>query len=629
MVALRRLPFGAALPDVGPRRGSGHDLSRAMTTEKPVGFTLHFPELDRDITGHAGETIYQSARRSGVRIIGACGGRGTCGTCRVQIVAGEIDEANDKRLPAAKKTPWVRACQVMPKSDCTMEIASRSLAPVVRAEFDAGEAVEILPLDPVVVSRDFSVAQATLADNLSDLDRVVRALELPLAAVDLGAARQLPTALRDGDWSLCAHFREGELIGFSPRGLATLGLAVDLGTTNVAGFLVDLTSGTRLASLGIENPQVAWGADVISRMNHAIQGPQGAAELRQAASTAINALAHDLCFSIGASTADIADVAICGNTAMHHLLLGLPVRQLGRAPFVAAVRDAMDVKARDLDLTACPGAYVHMAPNIGGFVGSDHVTALIATQELWQGSATTLVMDIGTNTEISVIHRGDILSASCPSGPALEGGHISCGMRAAEGAIERVSVADGRIAIGVIGNRQPVGLCGSGVIDAIAALRQAGVLNDGGRIVGAHADIAEVDGKRVVVLAPGVTFTQHDVRAVQLAKAAIRTGVELLLRDRGLAEGDIGLVVIGGAFGAYIDIGSAIATGLLPALPLDRFKQVGNAAGVGVRQLLASRKARTKARELAQLCRYVELSTRGDFQKTFLHNIGFKQRRAL
>jgi uncharacterized 2Fe-2S/4Fe-4S cluster protein (DUF4445 family) len=500
---------------------------------------------------------------------------------------------------------------------------------VVRAEFDAGEAVEILPLDPVVVSRDFSVAQATLADNLSDLDRVVRALELPLAAVDLGAARQLPTALRDGDWSLCAHFREGELIGFSPRGLATLGLAVDLGTTNVAGFLVDLTSGTRLASLGIENPQVAWGADVISRMNHAIQGPQGAAELRQAASTAINALAHDLCFSIGASTADIADVAICGNTAMHHLLLGLPVRQLGRAPFVAAVRDAMDVKARDLDLTACPGAYVHMAPNIGGFVGSDHVTALIATQELWQGRATTLVMDIGTNTEISVIHRGDILSASCPSGPALEGGHISCGMRAAEGAIERVSVADGRIAIGVIGNRQPVGLCGSGVIDAIAALRQAGVLNDGGRIVGAHADIAEVDGKRVVVLAPGVTFTQHDVRAVQLAKAAIRTGVELLLRDRGLAEGDIGLVVIGGAFGAYIDIGSAIATGLLPALPLDRFKQVGNAAGVGVRQLLASRKARTKARELAQLCRYVELSTRGDFQKTFLHNIGFKQRRAL
>ena len=601
-----------------------------MTTKKPAAqaFKLHFPQLDRDIASHAGETIYQSARRSGVRIIGACGGRGTCGTCQVHVVEGKIHGVGEKARPAAKKARWVRACQITPKSDCTMEVAARSLAPLVRAEFDAGEAVEMLPLDAAVVSRDISVPKATLADNLSDLDRVIRALASPLPAVDLAAARQLPTALRK-DWSLRAHVREGELIGFSPPGCRTLGLAVDLGTTNVAGFLVDLASGARVASLGIENPQVAWGADVISRMNHAIQGPVGAAELRQAATTAINAIAHDLCLSIGASTADIVDMAICGNTAMHHLLLGLPVRQLGRAPFVAAVRDAMDVKARDLDLAVCPGAYVHLAPNIGGYVGSDHVTALVATQELWQSGTTTLVMDIGTNTEISLIHRGEILSASCPSGPALEGGHISCGMRAAEGAIERVTIADGRLKIGVIGNRQPVGLCGSGVIDVMAAMRQIGVLDDGGRIVSTHPDIAEVDGKRVAVLAPGITFTQHDVRAVQLAKAAIRTGIELLLRDRGLAEDDIELVVIAGAFGAYIDVAGAIAIGLLPALPLDRFKQVGNAAGAGVRQILASRQARARARELAQLCRYVELSTRGDFQKTFLHNIGFKPRRTL
>jgi len=601
-----------------------------MTTKKPAGqaFKLHFPQLDRDIISQACETIYQSARRCGVRIIGACGGRGTCGTCQVHVVEGKIHGGGEKTSPAAKKTRWVRACQITPKSDCTVEVAARSLAPVVRAEFDAGEAVEMLPLDAAVVSRDISVPKATLADNLSDLDRVIRALASPLPAVDLAAARQLPTALRK-DWSLRAHVREGELIGFSPPGCRTLGLAVDLGTTNVAGFLVDLASGARLASLGIENPQVAWGADVISRMNHAIQGPAQAAELRQAATTAINATAHDLCLSIGASTADIVDVAICGNTAMHHLLLGLPVRQLGRAPFVAAVRDAMDVKARDLDLATCPGAYVHLAPNIGGYVGSDHVTALFATQELWHGGTTTLVMDIGTNTEISLIHRGDILSASCPSGPALEGGHISCGMRAAEGAIERVTVADGRLKIGMIGNRQPVGLCGSGVIDVMAALRQIGILDDGGRIVGTHADIAEVDGKRAAVLAPGVSFTQHDVRAVQLAKAAIRTGIELLLRDRGLADADIERVVIAGAFGAYIDVASAITIGLLPALPLDRFKQVGNAAGAGVRQILASRQARARARELAQLCRYVELSTRGDFQKAFLHNIGFKPRRTL
>jgi len=606
-----------------------------MTNRKPApaahALRLGFPQLDREISSHDGETIYQSARRSGVRIIGACGGRGTCGTCRVLVVEGEVDTAGEKAMPGTgkgeKRPQWERACQIKPKSDCVVEIAARSLAPVVRTEFDAGETVEILPLDPAVMSREVKVPEATLADNVSDLERVIRALASPLPEVDLVAARQLPAALRDNSWSLRAHIHEHELIGFSPASRRTLGLAVDLGTTNVAGFLVDLQSGARVASLGIENPQVAWGADVISRMNHAIQGPANASELRQAASTAINALAHDLCFSIGAATADIVDVAICGNTAMHHLLLGLPVRQLGRAPFVAAVREAMDVKARDLDLAVCPGAYVHLAPNIGGFVGSDHVTVLLATENHWCAGATTLVMDIGTNTEISLIRRGDIMSASCPSGPALEGGHISCGMRAAEGAIERVAVEDGRIKIEVIGNRKPVGLCGSGVIDSLAALRHIGILDDGGRITGQHPDILEMDGKRVAVLAPGVYFNQHDVRSVQLAKAAIRTGIELLLRDRELREDDIDLVIIAGAFGAYIDVDSAITIGLLPELPPDRFKQVGNAAGVGVRQILASRQTRARGRELAQRCRYVELSTRKDFQKAFLHNIGFKPRR--
>lgn len=594
-----------------------------MSGAASAPFRLGFPQLEREIASRDGETIFQAARRSGVRIIGACGGRGVCGTCRVQVVEGDVEAVGPKRLG---KTEWVKACQVRPQSDCTVQIAERSLAPVVRAEFEAGETVEILPLDPAVISHDISVAEATLADTLSDLDRVSRALPAAPRTIDLHAARQLPAALRGGHWSLRAHSRNGELIGFAPAGRRPLGLAIDLGTTNVAGFLVDLESGTRLASLGIENPQVAWGADVISRMNHAIQSAEGAAELRQAASTAISAIAHDLCASIGGEAADIVDVAICGNTAMHHLLLGLPVRQLGRAPFVAAVRDAIDLKARELELATCAGAYVHVAPNIGGFVGSDHVTALLATEELWRNAATALVMDIGTNTEISLIHRGEIISASCPSGPALEGGHISCGMRAAEGAIERVSVVDGRLSIKTIGKRQPAGLCGSGVIDALAALRQAGILDDGGRIGSSHPDIAEANGARVAVLAPDVTFNQHDVRAVQLAKAAIRTGVELLLRERGLQEDDIALVVIAGAFGSYIDIANAIAIGLLPTLPLDRFKQVGNAAGAGVRQMLASLKARARARELAQFSRYLELSTRGDFQKTFLANIGFKSR---
>jgi uncharacterized 2Fe-2S/4Fe-4S cluster protein (DUF4445 family) len=397
---------------------------------------------------------------------------------------------------------------------------------------------------------------------------------------------------------------------------------VDLGTTNAAGFLVDLESGVRLASLGIENPQVAWGADLISRINHAIRVPGGGEELRSAAIAALNALAHDLCLAVGARTEHIVDVAVCGNTAMHHLLLGLPVNQLGRAPFVAAVREAVDLKARELGLAVCPGAYVHLAPNIGGFVGGDHVTTLLATMSHWGAVRTSLVMDIGTNTEISLIHDGARLTASCPSGPALEGGHISCGMRAAEGAIERVTHTHGRIVAKTIGGKRAVGLCGSGVLDALAVLRRTGIVDERGRLAAGHADVEEAAGRRAARLAPGVMLSQDDVRAVQLAKSAIRTGTELLLREAGLQAADLECFVIAGAFGAYIDVRSGIEIGLFPDLPAARFEQVGNAAGVGAQYMLASKKARARARELAEGCRYLELSTCADFQKIFLKHIG-------
>jgi uncharacterized 2Fe-2S/4Fe-4S cluster protein (DUF4445 family) len=610
-------------------QGSGMVQDTANSAPEPP-HALAFPQLDRSIATQPGETIFQCARRNGLRIVGACGGRGNCGTCSVLLTQGEVRHSNGHVIAAQsaearrRRPRWLRACRLMARSDCTIEVAERSLAPVVRANVEAGDIVETLPLDAAVLTYDVSVAAPTLSDMRADADRVARALPCLVAAIDLAAARQLPSVLRDNDWSLRVRMRDGEAIDFAAPKARTLGLAVDLGTTNIAGFLVDLTNGARLASLGIENPQGAYGADVISRMNHAIGGAAAAQELRAAAVTAVDALAHDLCRAVGAATDDIVDTAICGNTAMHHLLLGLPVRQLGRAPFVAATRAALDLKARDLGLGAAPGAYVHLAANIGGFVGGDHVAALLATEPQWSAAKTGVVMDIGTNTEISLIHRGALLTASCPSGPALEGGHISCGMRAAEGAIERVTFADGAIRVGVIGKHRPVGLCGSGVLDCIAALRAAGLLDDRGRLNGPA--VHESEGLRAVTLAPGVLFTQNDVRAVQLAKAAIQTGVELLLNEAGLAEGDIDRVIIAGAFGAYIDIKSAIAIGLLPDLPLDRFAQVGNAAGVGVRQMLASRQARARARELAARCRYIELSTRNDFQKAFLNNIGFKSR---
>ena len=603
-------------------------MTRRDPPPAPDGeLTLQFPQLQRTISTRGNESVFQSARRQGVRIVGACGGRGTCGSCMVSVHEGEVDvlagAAASTVAEAGRRKKWVRACLVSARTDCTIEVAPRSLAPVVRTEVEVGGEAEVLPLDALVVNRDVRLPEASLEDNVSDVERVARAIAEPISLFDLNAVQQLSRTLREAAWSARVRLRGGELIDVAAPGARTLGLAVDLGTTNAAGFLVDLQDGRRLASLGLENPQMAWGADLISRINHAIAGPEEAAELRSLAVAAINALAHDLCMGIGAQPGEIVDVVVCGNTAMHHLLLGLPVRQLARAPFVAAVRDGMDIKARELGIGVCPGAYVHVTPNVGGFVGGDHVAALLATELRWGATTTSLVMDIGTNTEISLIHEGVLRSASCPSGPALEGGHISCGMRAAQGAIERVSVHEGRLTARTIGRKPPVGLCGSGVLDALAALRRAGIVDARGRIGQQHPDVGEEAGQRHAVLAPGVHFTQHDVRAVQLAKAAIRTATDLLLDEAGLSAGAVERFIIAGAFGAFIDIESGIEIGMFPALPRERFEQVGNAAGAGVRQMLASKRARTRARELAADCHYIELSTRGEFQRVFMRNIGF------
>ena len=596
-----------------------------------TGFQLRFENLDRSSECDAGETIFHSARRAGVRIVGACGGRGVCGTCIVRIASGDFEiRGSESALaaPASRAKEWVRACLARPASDCVVEIAPRSLAAVVRADVGA-EDVTIAP-DPAVRSRDVVLAPAIMGSGAegkgggADADRLINALRGDGAArIDLYALRELPRLLRANGWRLQASVRADEVIGVRACGSRSLGLAVDLGTTNCAGFLVDLETGTRLASLGIENPQAAYGADLVSRVNHAIRSAAGARELQSAAIAAIANLARDLCEAVSATLVDIVELAVCGNTAMHHLLLGLPVSQLGRAPFVPALCAATDIKARDLGLVTAAGAYVHLLPNIGGFVGGDHVAVLLATEHRW-AKTSTIVMDIGTNTEISLVHGGNITSVSCPSGPALEGGHIAAGMRAAEGAIERVRAEHGRLEVEVIGSdAQAVGLCGSGVLDALAALLELKILNRHGRICTGHEAVRESGEQREVLLAPGVAITQSDVRAVQLAKAAIRAGIDCLLQAAALEESAIERVLIAGAFGAYIGLESALRIGLLPALALERIEQVGNAAGVGVRMALASAALRERARRLGERCHYLELGSLPGFQRVFMRRIGF------
>ena len=292
------------------------------------------------------------------------------------------------------------------------------------------------------------------------------------------------------------------------------------------------------------------------------------------------------------------------------------------APYVPAVSAAVDVKAREIGLALAPGAYVHLLPNIAGYVGADHVAMLLASG-VADRTDTVLAVDIGTNTEMCLAHHGQMASLSCASGPAFEGAHIKFGMRAAPGSIERVRIVDGRAEYKTIDDQPPVGLCGSGILDAMAHLRRAGLLDSRGRLAGPGVRDAEGDAEFVIAddtesgNGRAITVTQHDIRELQLAKGAIRCGIDTLLQDAGITASDLSQVIIAGAFGTYIDIGSAITIGLLPELPLDRVSQVGNAAGTGARLALISRAHRQQAQEIARRVRYIELARSPRFMRNF------------
>jgi uncharacterized 2Fe-2S/4Fe-4S cluster protein (DUF4445 family) len=340
---------------------------------------------------------------------------------------------------------------------------------------------------------------------------------------------------------------------------------------------------------------------------------------------AINELSADLCAAAGARPEEILETVVVGNTVMHHLFLRLPVKQLAFSPFVPAVSLALEVRARDLDLNIAPGAYVYLMPNIAGFVGADHVSMLLAT-DAWKAKETTIALDIGTNTEVSLIYGGKITTTSCASGPAFEGGHIKHGMRAAAGAIERLRIDGDKVQYQTINGGPPVGICGSGILDALAQLYQANIIDNSGRIIDSHPRVRVHKGQREFVLVseeerngkPAITITQHDVRELQLAKAAIRTGIQILLDISLCSEDDIKQVIIAGAFGSYINIDSAVAIGMMPSLPLNRFQQVGNAAGMGARLALISTRSRAKAQAIASRVKYVELASSPEFNKVFV-----------
>jgi uncharacterized 2Fe-2S/4Fe-4S cluster protein (DUF4445 family) len=594
-------------------------------------FTIDFEPVGRRGKCQKNESLLACARQLGIGISSICGGEGTCHSCKLQVLSGTVSKPTPNEHEAFTsqelKDGWRLACQAYPTSDCKIAVPAESMTTPQRVQVEGLE-VKVTPEPSVRVYR-LQLAAPSLEAPQADADRLLKALnqqhKLRCTRIDIGALRTISDQLRSWKWKSQAVVRNGKVIAILPPKSRQLGLAIDLGTTKVAGYLVDLSNGQTLAVKGIMNPQISYGEDIISRITRVVKSPDEGVRLQKLAVDAINELSTDLCAEAGAKPEEIVEAVVVGNTAMHHLLLRLPVKQLVLSPFVPAVSQALEVKAGELGLNIPPGACVYLLPNIAGFVGADHVSMLLAT-DAWQAKKTTVALDIGTNTEVSLICKGKITATSCASGPAFEGGHIKYGMRAATGAIERLRIDGDKIQYQTIDGAPPVGICGSGILDTLAQLYLAKIIDAGGRMTNNRPRVRAYKGQHEFILVdkeerngkPAITITQHDVRELQLAKAAIRTGIQVLLETSGSSEDDIKEVIIAGAFGNYIDVASAVAIGMLPSLPLNRFRQVGNAAGMGAKLALISLKSRTQAEAIASKVSYIELASSPKFEQVFV-----------
>jgi len=599
---------------------------------------LKFCNIEFEPIGKRGEcsdneSILNCAHRLGIKIVSLCGGLGKIGCCKVKILSGTVSKPTSSEINSLSQKQlndgYRLACQAYIKSDCKVKIPHKSLAnKSQRIQLDGPE-FSIEP-DPSVISYHIRASYPALSDLRSDDNRIIDSLnknhKLKCKSIDTCLLQNLSHLIRTFNWEAQISVRDNEVIAINSWPSKQLGLAIDLGTTTIAGYLVDISNGKTLATKGIMNPQISFGEDIVSRISYTRGSSSKGLELQKAVIEEINKLISSLCKNTNNRPDQILEVVVVGNTVMHHVFLNLPVEQLSVSPFIPVVGKSVNVKARDIGLNTAPGANIHLLPNIAGFVGADHVAMLLATKEIWEGENCVMALDIGTNTEISLIYKGNISSVSCASGPAFEGAHIKNGMRATDGAIERLKMINGEVKYKTIGGVQPIGICGSGILDAVSQLCLNDIINRDGRIKNNDERVRLYKNQLEYVLvdykkgksSQAITITQKDVRELQLAKGAIRTGINVLLKKARCSVGGIDKIIIAGAFGSYIDISSAITIGMLPFISLDCFQQVGNAAGMGAKIALISNNKRSEAQSIANGISYVELATAPDFEKIFL-----------
>lgn len=616
-----------------------------------------------------GKILREAAQECGVELESICGGKGTCGKCKVVIQEGffpkleitsksgnlsPLTENEKNKLKAEEIEKNYRlACAAGVQGDVLIFVPeeSRSGGQIVR------KAAKDIPIDIIPAIRKYYVElpPPSLADPTGDLERLLAELKsthkLDSLTIDYFVLKELPTVLRKGNWKVTVTLYKGkEIIRIQP-GLVgdSYGLAIDVGTTTVVGYLTDLRTGKVMAVDSMMNPQVVYGEDVMSRITYAMTNPDGLEKMNAAIIEALNKIIRSVTSGIesGLTPEDVLEITLVGNTCMHHLSANINPEHVGLSPFPPALHQSYDAKARDMGLKANKAAYVHILPIEAGFVGADNMGVVLAT-EIYNRDDLILALDIGTNGEILLGNRKKVLSTSCATGPAFEGAHIKFGMRAAPGAIERVRIDPNTFEVmyKVIGKTDwhtqltevnARGICGSGIIEAIAEMFKARIIKKNGNFntgligksprmrMGEDGPEFVLAWKKETSIGKDIAMTAHDVRAFQLAKGALYTGCKILMKRYGVTEVD--KIILAGAFGSYIDREASMVVGMYPDCDLSKVESVGNAAGDGARIALVNAKKREEASKVARQIHYVELTLDPDFQREFMYAMHFPHMR--
>jgi uncharacterized 2Fe-2S/4Fe-4S cluster protein (DUF4445 family) len=582
-----------------------------------------------------GTTLFSAAHWIGLPIDSTCGGRGTCGKCKVQVIQGglEVSSADRKELREAEiASGWRLSCQARVYQDTVCLVPELQRVP--RAATMGVN--RLVLLDPNVRKVYVELPEPSLDDQRGDVERLRDALTAE--GFDMKARvsvlNGLPGTLRAGGFKVTAVLGGDQLIAVETgetRG-SCYGVAFDVGTTTVVGTLMNLRTGMAEAVRSTLNGQAPFGADVISRISHAMAGPEALAELQAAVRGSMNGILSELYAEAGVAREQVYEAVVVGNATMLHLLLGIDPTAISMVPFTPAFCGPLDVDAREAGLEIHPQGRVQTLPLIGAYVGADIVAGLIATG-LGREDKLRIFVDVGTNGEIVLGSRQRVLATAAPAGPAFEGSQIVCGMRATEGAIEGVTLGD-RVELQVIGGDvRPKGICGSGLVDTVAQLRLCGLLDASGRMRSKEEApehplsdrLITVDGVRAFLLAEDVYLSQRDVRELQFGKGSIASGIKVLMDELGVTAAEIDEVLLGGSFGSYLNPESARVIGLVPPVDVDRILSVGNTAGEGAKMTLLSFRERQVAFELPEQVEYVELSARADFNESFISVLQFPE----